>query len=335
LPAAGLNRPFPKAHIVTLQPVEIMKLKFPCLPLSLSVAFALAGNPPALSAAPAADFTLPAADGGKPFVLAEHRGHYVALHFLLKTECPFCLGLVQEYGRKSALLPEVVQVFIKPDDEAALKDWVAKLPPNLMGKFALHRDPDAALARELGVPEGYLFHGESVHYPALVLVGPDGSEVFRHVGKNNTDRFKFDQLAAKLDELSPNPSLDQYNLPKERLAIGGYDPVAYFTDGQTRQGEPALRARYRGVTYQFASQKSLDQFLAGPAKFVPTYGGWCATAMANGEKVEIDPTNFKVNNGRLFLFYKGLWGNARKDWDQDEPAQIKKADAAWKKFANE
>jgi len=312
-----------------------MKLKIQYLPLSFSVALSLAGGHAISLAAPIVDFTLPAADGGKPFVLAEHRGQYVALHFLLKTECPFCLGHVQEHARKAALLPDVVQVFIKPDDEAALKDWVAKLPTNLRGRIALYRDPEAALAKRLAIPDGYAFHGESVHYPALVLIDPQGSEAFRHVGKNNTDRFKFDQLAAKLEELHPNKSLSEYNLPKDQLALGGYDPVAYFTEGQARKGEPALRVRHRGVTYQFASQQSLDEFLAGPAKYVPTYGGWCATAMAKGEKVEIDPTNFKVSNGRLFLFYKGLWGNARKDWDKDEPAQIKKADAAWKKIANE
>lgn len=312
-----------------------MKLKIQYLPMSFAVALSLAGCHSVSLAAPIADFTLPAADGGKPFVLADHRGRYVALHFLLKTECPFCLGHVQEYGRKSALLPDVVQVFIKPDDKAALKDWAAKLPPNLTGKIALHRDPGAALAKKLGIPNGYAFHGESVHYPALILIDPQGNEAFRYVGKNNTDRFKFDQLSAKLEELRPNKSLREYNLANGGPAIGGYDPVAYFAEGQARKGEPALRARYRGVNYQFASQASLDQFLAEPARFVPAYGGWCATAMATGEKVEIDPANFKVSNGRLFLFYKGLWGNARKDWDKDEPAQIKKADAAWKKIANE
>lgn len=312
-----------------------MKLKFSNLPPIVSLALTFLGTPASGLAAPVADFTLPAADGGKPFVLTEHRGQYVALHFLLKTECPFCLGHVQEYGRKAALLPDVVQVFIKPDDETTLREWASKLPPNLKGKIALHRDPAAELAKKLGIPDGYAFHGESVHYPALVVIDPQGSEVFRHVGKNNTDRLKFDQLATKLDELRPNQALSEYNLPKDRLAIGGYDPVAYFTDGHARKGELALRTRYRGVTYQFASQKSLDAFLTDPAKFVPTYGGWCATAMAKGEKVEIDPTNFKVSSGRLFLFYKGLWGNARKDWDKDEPAQITKADAAWKTIAKE
>ena len=40
-------------------------------------------------------------------------------------------------------------------------------------------------------------------------------------------------------------------------------------------------------------------------------------------------------DGRLFLFYKGFWGNARKDWDKDEPTQTAKADAQWKKISGE
>jgi len=41
-----------------------------------------------------------------------------------------------------------------------------------------------------------------VHYPATVLLGPDGKEVFRYVGKNNSDRLSFEKLAEKVAELS-------------------------------------------------------------------------------------------------------------------------------------
>jgi thioredoxin-dependent peroxiredoxin len=41
-----------------------------------------------------------------------------------------------------------------------------------------------------------------MHFPATVLIGPDGKEVFRYVGKNNSDRFAFEKLAEKVAELS-------------------------------------------------------------------------------------------------------------------------------------
>ena len=73
--------------------------------------------------------------------------------------------------------------------------WAAKL------KVTVYRDPDAALAKKLKIPDGYQFHGQSVHYPALVLLNKKGEEVFRYVGKNNSDRLSFEKLAAKVAEL--------------------------------------------------------------------------------------------------------------------------------------
>ena len=51
-------------------------------------------------------------------------------------------------------------------------------------------------------PDGYAFHNQVVHYPALILLGPDGKEVFRYIGKNNSDRYSFEQLSIKIHELT-------------------------------------------------------------------------------------------------------------------------------------
>ena len=48
-------------------------------------------------------------------------------------------------------------------------------------------------------------------------------------------------------------------------------------------------------------------------------------------KVEIDPTNFKVKDGRLHLFYKDFFSDALKDWNKNEKEWEPKADANWKK----
>jgi peroxiredoxin Q/BCP len=148
------------------------------------------------------DFTVHSATTDKTFELCEAKGKFVALHFLLKTECPFCLRYTREYFTQAEKLPNVVQVFLKPDSIEEIKAWAAKLPAEEVAKNPIYRDAEAHLAKEFKIPDGYKFHGQVVHYPALVLLGPDGKEVFRYVGKNNGDRLSFEKLQAKVAELT-------------------------------------------------------------------------------------------------------------------------------------
>ena len=287
--------------------------------------------------AASADFTVESPVDGKTFKLSDAKGKFVAVHFLLKTECPFCLKHTRDYAKQSASQPELVNVFLKPDSADEIKAWSAKANiGDAAVPVTIYRDADAKLADQFGIPGGYAFHGETVHYPALVLLDPAGKEVFRYVGKNNGDRFSFEQLAAKLAELKGKPvAIDQYNVGADKVALSGYDPVGYFTSKQALKGKKELSTQYRGVTYTFATEENKKLFIGSPSTYLPTYGGWCATAMAKGEKVEIDPANFKITNGRLFLFFKAFYGNAIKDWNKDEANLMSKADANWKKFAGE
>jgi len=141
--------------------------------------------------------------------------------------------------------------------------------------------------------------------------------------------------AAAESKEKPAAAIQHYNLGKDKVALSGYDPVGYFTLNKALKGRKEINSQHRGVTYWFASEENKKLFTESPAKYLPTYGGWCATAMAKGEKVEIDPTNFKVTNGRLFLFFKAFYANAIKDWNKDESGQTVKADANWKKIAGE
>lgn len=281
------------------------------------------------------DFTLKEVGGDKTFTLSNAKGRYVALHFLLKTECPICLKHTQTYHARSTSVPGVEHIFIKPDDESETLKWAAGLSPEDKANApVIYRDPDAKLADEFGIPGGYEFHGEVVHYPAFILIGPDGKEVFRHIGKSTTDRFGFDKFAAKLDELRTPPAVKHYNLDKTGLALEGYDPVSYFK-GKPVKGLGNLATKSGGVIYRFVNELNREEFLADPHKYMPAYGGWCATAMVDGKKVEIDPENYKISDGRLFLFYKGLLVNALGDWNKNEPQHITKADEHWKQIAGE
>ena len=114
------------------------------------------------------------------------------------------------------------------------------------------------------------------------------------------------------------------------VAINGYDPVAYFTEGKARKGNSSFQYKYSGVTYRFASQANLDKFKQNPAAYEPQYGGWCAYAMGKtNDKVTIDPGTFKILNGKLYLFYNSWGTNTLTTWNQDENNLKNKADQNW------
>lgn len=128
--------------------------------------------------------------------------------------------------------------------------------------------------------------------------------------------------------------LTHFNLDKNKLALSGYDPVAYFTEGggKPAKGSDKITTTYKGVVYRFASEEHKALFLKTPDKFEPAYGGWCAYAMAEGEKVEIDPESFVITDGKLYVFYKSFFNDTRSKWKKKEAELMKKADAAWKKI---
>jgi YHS domain-containing protein len=133
---------------------------------------------------------------------------------------------------------------------------------------------------------------------------------------------------------SQNPAkrVAHFNLPG-KVALQGYDPVAYFKQHKAVKGRKELSAAYQGVTYYFATDADKAAFAKKPQSFEPQYGGWCAFSMGStGEKVEVDPATFKIVNGKLYLFYNKFFNNTLKAWNKDEAGLKKKADQNWSKI---
>lgn len=125
----------------------------------------------------------------------------------------------------------------------------------------------------------------------------------------------------------------QFNLPKNKVAVEGYDVVAYFIDAKPKKGKAEFAVYHQGITYHFSSNNNKELFKKNPAQYEPQYGGWCAYAMGNdGSKVEVNPETFKILNSKLHLFYNKYFTNTLKSWNKDEARLMKSADANWMKF---
>lgn len=124
----------------------------------------------------------------------------------------------------------------------------------------------------------------------------------------------------------------QFNLD-HKIAIHGYDPVAYFKQNKAVKGSNTIITSYQGVIYKFSTTMNKDIFIKNPLAYEPEFGGWCAFAMGDsGEKVDVNPETFKIINGKLYLFYNAFFNNTLKSWNKDQTNLKTKAESNWKKI---
>lgn len=110
------------------------------------------------------------------------------------------------------------------------------------------------------------------------------------------------------------------------VAISGYDPVAYFTDGAAVAGNPDIALRWQGAIWYFASAENRLRFEGNPLAYAPQYGGFCALDMARGQAVRSDPRVWMTANGRLYLNATPQMNAA---WQSDLAANVAAANANW------
>ena len=110
-------------------------------------------------------------------------------------------------------------------------------------------------------------------------------------------------VAGSIHVLAEARAVAQTNPPAtDRIALKGYDPVAYFTLSTPTAGVAEYNHVYDGVRYYFANSRHRDMFKASPDKYAPQFGGLCAMNLSNGVKRESDPHNWVISNGNLYVF---------------------------------
>jgi hypothetical protein len=111
-------------------------------------------------------------------------------------------------------------------------------------------------------------------------------------------------------------------------AVGGYDPVAYFTEGKPVAGKSGITHTWKGAIWRFSSENNRDLFKAKPETYAPQYGGYCAWAVSQGYTAKGDPNHWKVVSGKLYLNYDA---SVQRNWEKDIPGHITNANKNWPK----
>ena len=89
-----------------------------------------------------------------------------------------------------------------------------------------------------------------------------------------------------------------------RVALKGYDPISYFTDGKPEKGSSEFTFAFDDTTYWFTSAEHRAKFAADPERYAPQFDGYCAIQLSRGLKVEADPEAWTITNGKLYVFSK-------------------------------
>jgi hypothetical protein len=99
-------------------------------------------------------------------------------------------------------------------------------------------------------------------------------------------------------------SLPLRSIAAEKVAIKGYDPVAYFTLGKPTLGRQDIWYEWDERRYQFSSAEHRDLFRANPVRYAPQFPDFCAMSLTRGEIVDANPEYWLVSDGKLYMFGK-------------------------------
>ena len=120
--------------------------------------------------------------------------------------------------------------------------------------------------------------------------------------------------------------------PSTGFAIGGFDPLSYFTTRRPKRGNGDYEYEWHGVTFRFINQGNFAEFKKYPHIYAPRYGGYDAYSMADGKLVEGNPNIWMKRNNRIYLFAsrknRALWLVRRDD-------KVSAANLHWKEISKD
>ncbi|MEM6664801.1 MAG: YHS domain-containing (seleno)protein [Pseudomonadota bacterium] len=120
--------------------------------------------------------------------------------------------------------------------------------------------------------------------------------------------------------------------PATGLAIGGFDPVAYFTDGEARQGSGYFETVWGGASWRFTNVGNLEAFLAAPHLFAPRYGGYGTVGVSRRVLVPGNPLIWQIESNELYFFSSVI---DREIWNMEREVLASDAATHWAQVMRE
>ncbi|MEO0827061.1 MAG: YHS domain-containing (seleno)protein [Cyanobacteria bacterium J06639_16] len=152
--------------------------------------------------------------------------------------------------------------------------------------------------------------GCTSHQKSKLAVAPNTSEI---------------QVITPIDsEATPS----KYALNRDELgrALRGYDPVAYFEDGQAIPGKEAYKLEWQEAIWSFSSSDNRDTFASNPERYAPANGGYCTFGIVLSKKFDGDPQIWLIHEQKLYVF---LNSDVKTTFLQDELGNFNRVSNNW------
>jgi YHS domain-containing protein len=129
--------------------------------------------------------------------------------------------------------------------------------------------------------------------------------------------------------LGPTTQFAKYNVDSAKVAIHGYDTVAYFTEGKAMKGKAEFEQTWEDARWQFASATNRELFKANPERYAPQFGGYCAGGLAVGEYANGDPELWAIVDEKLYFVKNKKYFT---EWSKAEKGHIHFAEYNWNNY---
>ena len=168
--------------------------------------------------------------------------------------------------------------------------------------------------------------------PKFVLILAIGVSVFAFSGCTSAPHSNSEGNGSETAESQSDRQQDfSLNLDERGRALRGYDPVAYFSEGQPVEGQDEFSFDWDNATWYFASAENRDKFAANPEKFAPANGGYCTFGIVLGKKFDGDPQVWSLHENKLYVF---LNEEVKTKFFQDTVGNLKKVTETWPEIAS-
>jgi YHS domain-containing protein len=138
----------------------------------------------------------------------------------------------------------------------------------------------------------------------------------------------------------PNLGNSEIMIMENGYAIGGYDPVAYFTQNEAVKGSESIQLKWNDATWLFVSEKHKDLFERSPTTYSPQYGGWSLIHMAGsggeGFGAQTRPEDsWVIFQDKLYMIHMVQWADYLRGKEKNMVNLIEYANKQWPKVSKD